>query len=113
MSLPSLYEYMPLPAAMTLVKSAGAGKAIGTAVKGLAAFGLGSAAGAGTGLLVDKAYQAATGEKLPTSLLVPASTLLGAGMGLAYSMYKSKELEEMQSALKERRNKSQGSLSRK
>lgn len=113
MNLPTIYQYLSREKADVLVKNAGASKAIGTAIKGLAAFGLGSAAGAGSGLLISKAYQAATGKEIPTSLLLPASTLLGAGMGLAYSMYKTKELEEMQSALKARHHKPEGSVSRK
>jgi hypothetical protein len=110
MSTPFILSYMSPEQVSSLlgennVKTAGVGKGLGVVAKGLAGFGVGTAAGYGVGHLADKVFQVATGERIPGSLLVPAATLLGAGMGLAYSTYKAKELEELQRALKEKRDK--------
>jgi hypothetical protein len=110
MSLPPIYSYLSLETALALIqpmhmeKTAAAGAAVRTVIKGLAGFGVGTAAGYGTAALANKVFHAATGEELPNHLLLPAASLLGAGMGLAYSMYKTKELEELQRALKAKRN---------
>lgn len=110
MSLPSILDYLPRETALRLVKTAetektaAVGKAIKVVAKSLTGFGVGTAAGLGTGMIVDHVYHATTGERLPKELLLPAASILGAGMGLAYSMYKSKELEELQSAIKAKRN---------
>lgn len=115
MSLPAIFEYLDPEAAAHLVKTAAADSTANKAFrglkvvgKGLAGFGLGTAAGVGAGALSNKIYQAATGKEIPASMLVPAATLLGAGMGVAYSMYKSTELGELQDAIKDRRDTSSG-----
>jgi hypothetical protein len=112
MSLPFVLDYLPGQAHL-LVKQAGVGKALGTVGKGLIGFGAGTAAGIGLAEVGNRVYQASTGKQIPAHLLLPAAGLLGAGMGLAYSMYKSKELEELQDALKTRRNNASGGDSRK
>jgi len=112
MSLPSVLDYLPEQAHL-LVKQAGVGKALKTVGKGLIGFGVGTAAGIGLAEVGNRVYQASTGKEIPPHLLLPAAGLLGAGMGLAYSMYKSKELEELQDALKARRNNASGGDSRK
>jgi len=113
MSLPSIFDYLPQDQALRLLrrdteKTASVGKGVRTVLKGLTGFGVGTAAGYGLAELGDKVFQASTGERLPKHLLVPAAGLVGAGLGLAYSMYKSKELEELQDALKARKHKPNG-----
>jgi hypothetical protein len=117
MSTPSIFELLPNGRALLLLrdqeKTAGVGSGLATVGKGLIGFGVGTAAGIGTAEVINRVYHASTGKKLPTELLVPAASLLGAGMGLAYSMYKSKELEELQNALKARKHGTPGGVSGK
>mgnify|MGYP001201137549 CR=1 FL=1 len=113
MSLPSIFDYLPAAQACRLVrqdneKTAGAGKALKVVGKGVLGFGVGTAAGYGLAELGNKVFQASTGKSLPSNLLVPAAGLVGAGLGLAYSMYKSKEQEELHDALKTHKHKSVG-----
>lgn len=113
MSIPSIFNYLPADQARRLIrqdneKTAGVGKGLKVVAKGLAGFGAGTAAGIGLAALGNKVYHAATGEQIPADLLIPAAGLLGAGMGVAYSMYKSTELEELQNALKDRRKSAGG-----
>lgn len=113
MSTPPIFSLLPLEKVQALIKTATVAEAAGTVGKGLLGFGVGTAAGIGGAAVINKIYKASTGEQIPPHLLVPAATMLGAGMGLAYSMYKAKELEELQHALKARKNESAGGVSRK
>lgn len=100
---PTLFSYLPKDSAVALCKFAeeeakkksrtlGVAKAVGVPLVGLAGGTLG---GFGAGLLADKLYQKATGTKIPAAGLAGASALLGTGLGLAYSMYKAHELEDL------------------
>jgi hypothetical protein len=123
MSPPTIFEYLP-KYAHVLLKSAmplevqgerdnqitgaqverpawHAAKTIGT---GLLGFGVGSLAGAGTGMLL--------GDRAPYLESALGGTLLGVGSGLAYHRWKTKELQELQRALEAHRNKSERSISK-
>jgi hypothetical protein len=78
--------------------------ALSTVGKGLLGFGAGTVGGFALGALGDAVYEKTTGQKLPAHLLVPAASLLGAGMGMAYSLYKTKELEELRRAYEAHRD---------
>jgi hypothetical protein len=91
-------------------KAQSAAKIIGT---GLLGFGAGSLAGVGSAMLADKWHEAATGQKIPTSTLYKVAPLVGGAMGLAYNVYKAKELEELRRALSSQPNRSQGRVSPK
>lgn len=121
MSLPSIFEYMPEHAKVlckvaeeiepsTGQKIRGAAKTIGT---GLLGFGAGSLAGAGGAYLLDKWHESATGQKIPISAIHTAAPVIGGAMGLAYNIYKAKELEELRRALASKPNQPQGRVSPK
>jgi hypothetical protein len=111
--MPSIFQYMTQEQLTGLMKVAEpkpithpVRHAIGTVGKGLIGFGVGTAGGYALGHLANAVFEKSTGKELPPNLLVPAASLLGAGMGMAYSLYKSKELEELQNAYKAHRDKS-------
>lgn len=89
------------------------GHAVGTVGKGLVGFGAGTVGGFALGHLADAVFEKTTGQKVPSKLLVPAASLLGAGMGLAYSLYKSKESEELRRAYEAHRDNAKRSVSLK
>lgn len=91
-------------------KVQGVAKTIGT---GLAGFGAGSLAGAGGALLLDKWHEAATGQKIPLSTLYKTAPIVGGAMGLAYNIYKARELEELRRALANKPDRPQGRVSPK
>lgn len=68
---------------------------------GALGFGVGTAAGMGTGYIADKIYEKATGNKIPKPLVLGAAPLLGGAAGIAYSVYKAKEQEAMRRALED------------
>jgi hypothetical protein len=70
-----------------------AAKAVGG---GALAFGVGTAAGSGAALGIQKLL----GNKLTPSRLMKAGPVLGGAMGLAYNQYKARETEELRNALK-------------
>jgi ABC-type nitrate/sulfonate/bicarbonate transport system permease component len=80
---------------------------------GLLGFGVGTAAGLGTGYLADKAWQKATGKKIPSSAIAVAAPLLGTASGIAYAMYKAKEQEAIRRALENSSDKRGRSVSDK
>lgn len=121
MSLPSIFEYLP-EQAQYLCKAAaaqqeptpaqragGVAKTVGT---GLLGFGAGSLAGAGGAMLLDKWHEAATGQKIPNSALRTAAPLVGGAMGLAYNIYKARELEELRRVLESKSDRPQGRIPR-
>lgn len=75
-------------------KPSKAGRIAKTVGSGLAGMGLGYLSGAGATHLADKAF-----GPIPSSALMGAVPVLGAGAGLAYSLYKAHEQEEMRRAL--------------
>lgn len=119
MSLPSIFEYLP-DQAVLLCKVAEVAEARSSGQKarsvaktvgaGLLGFGTGSLAGAGAGMLLDKAHQAVTGQQVPLGMLAKAAPLVGGAMGLAYNVYKAQELEEMRRALASKPDQSQGRI---
>lgn len=119
MSLPSIFEYMPDQARL-LCKVAeeleSPGKKVQNVAKtmgsGLLGFATGSLAGAGGAYLLDKWHEAATGQKIPVSTLYKAAPLVGGAMGLAYNIYKARELEELRRALANKSDQPQGRVPR-
>lgn len=119
MSTPSIFDYLPEEASI-IWKVAEAEKAlpknpikhaIGTVGSGLAGMGVGTLAGYSAGSLLGKAYHGVTGKNIsPESMTIPAS-IAGAGLGLAYQMYKAKELEELRNAAESYHNKPKRSIS--
>lgn len=111
MSTPTLFGYLPQDVAVTLCKLAnrektiGMAKAMGTGAAGMA---VGTAAGVGVGELVGRLYQHAYDKPLPSSALQRVVPVLGAGLGLAYSLYKAHELEEMKRVLESTDDKRSG-----
>lgn len=121
MSLPSIFEYLPEQARLLCKvaeeleptpgqKLRNVAKTVGT---GLAGFGAGSLAGAGSAMLLDKWHEAATGQKIPISTLYKTAPIVGGAMGLAYNIYKAKELEELRRALSSKSDRPQGRVSPK
>ena len=113
MSLPSVFDYLTREEVAGLAKVADPithplRHALGTVAKGALGFGAGTLAGYGLGTLIGKTYRVSTGKELPQEFMAPAGALLGAGMGMAYSLYKSRELEELQRALAAHREASSG-----
>lgn len=118
MSLPSLFEYMP-DQARALCKLAeevertpkekvqGVAKALGT---GLLGFATGSLAGVGSAYLLDKAFEASTGKKIPLSALHVAAPVLGGAAGIAYNLYQAKQQEELRRALASKSSRPQGRI---
>lgn len=91
-------------------KAKSVAKTIGT---GLLGFGAGSLAGAGGAMLLDKWHEAATGQKIPIGTLFKAAPLVGGAFGLAYNIYKARELEELRHALESKSDRTQGRVSPK
>lgn len=71
-----------------------AAKAVGG---GALAFGVGTAAGSGAALGIQKLLGK---ENLTRSRLLKAGPIMGGVMGLAYNQYKAREAEELHNALK-------------
>lgn len=105
----NLFSYLPLEQAVALCKLAeqkeekpsrigGVVRAVGVPLLGM---GAGTVAGYGLGRAADQLHQHATGQKIPVKHLAKVAPLLGAGMGLAYSMYKSREAEDVNRVLDE------------
>jgi hypothetical protein len=127
MSLPSIFEYLPEQARDLCKVAAGphsnpvqeepspaqrAGGVVKTVGTGLLGFGLGSLAGAGGAALLDKWHEAATGQKIPLTALHAVAPVVGGAMGLAYNIYKARELEELRRALESKSDRSQGRIPR-
>jgi hypothetical protein len=113
---PTLYELLPDEAADRLYKFAaeeakpeGKAKRIAKTVgSGLAGIGLGTFAG---GLAFEggrRGYEKLTGKSIPKGPLMTVLPALGAGAGLAYSIYKAQEQEEIRRALESQDNKPSG-----
>jgi len=71
---------------------------------GTLGFGAGTAAGLGTGALLDLIAKKTTGQKIPKGMLYAAGPLLGAAGGIAYSVHKAREQEAIQRALEDSTN---------
>jgi hypothetical protein len=65
---------------------------------GAAAFGLGTLAGGGAGMLADKAYKHYTGKRIPLPYLAAAAPVIGGGLGLAYNLAQAHQMEQMRRA---------------
>lgn len=78
---------------------------------GLAGMGLGTLAGYGGSELLSKAFKGLTGKKIPTAALHVPASIAGAGLGLAYQLYKAKEQEELHRAVESHHKRTKGSLS--
>ena len=105
MSVPSIFEYLPLEYARALVKLAEEGESstsrvLRPIVAGAAGLGVGTLAGMGAGHLANSAYKHFSGKNIPSSHLMRAVPALGAGLGLAYSMAQAHQMEAVRDALK-------------
>lgn len=67
---------------------------------GALGFGAGTAVGMGTGYAADAISKKLTGKAIPKGPIMHLTPLLGAGAGIAYSVYKAREQEALQNALK-------------
>jgi len=103
----NLFSYLPLEQAVALCKLAGAEGEKPSRIGGIArsvgipllGMGAGTVAGYGLGRAADQMHERATGKKIPVGHLAKVAPLLGAGMGLAYSMYKAREAEDVNRVL--------------
>lgn len=107
MSLPSIFEYLP-ELGGALLKTAEeperkqktpwqVAKTVGSGALG---FGIGSLGGMGLAHLADKIHQKAPGAgPIPVGSIQKALPFLGGAAGLAYNLYKAKELEELRDAV--------------
>jgi hypothetical protein len=75
---------------------------------GLGVFGLGTAVGYGGMHLANLAYKGQTGHEIPRSAMHAVAPILGAASGIAYSIYKARELEKIRDALKNPTKPGQG-----
>lgn len=103
----NLFAYLPLDHAVSICKLAEEGQPPPSRIKGIAravgvpllGLGAGTVAGYGLGRAADQLHERATGKKIPVGHLAKVAPLLGAGMGLAYSMYKAREAEDVNRVL--------------
>lgn len=115
--MPSIFDYLSREEVAGLAKLAEKEHikhpirhGLATVGKGLLGFGAGSAGGYAIGHLANAVFEKTTGKELTPQLLVPAASLVGAGLGMAYSLYKSKENEELQRAFQAHRDNAKGSI---
>ena len=80
--------------------------AIGAMAAPAAAFGVGTAAGYGVQLGLERAL----GKQVTPPRLRAAAPLLGGAMGLAYNQYKALEQQELRRALEAHKSKSTGTV---
>lgn len=118
MSLPSLFDYLPSEEAHAILKFAAVEekpppKFFATLAKGALGFGGGTILGFGASAAANQIHKKVYGTPIPSSLLGPAATLVGGGMGIAYSLYKSKEQEDLRRAYEAYRNRPKGGVPRK
>jgi hypothetical protein len=102
----NLFSYLPFEQAVALCKLAeaeekpsrigGLARSVGVPLLGM---GAGTVAGFGLGRAADQLHERVTGKKIPVAHLAKVAPLLGAGMGLAYSMYKAREAEDVNRVL--------------
>lgn len=111
MSTPSLFSYLSLEDGLAICKLAegkkpsrilGAAKAVGIPLLG---FTGGTVAGFGAGHLADTIHQKLMGSPIPSSYLAAVAPTLGAGLGLAYGLYKAHEMEELRRVIQGHPNK--------
>lgn len=77
-------------------------KAIGG---GLLASGVGTLAGFGAASVADMVSKKITGHEIPLQNLMAIAPVVGAASGIAYSLYKSREAEEIRRAIEAERNR--------
>lgn len=123
MTIPTLFSYLPFEEAVALCKyAAGSEVEEGPTVEPTpppppapaaekpsilktlgahaAGFGLGTAGGFAGAALANKGYQYANGGKnIPLPYLLAAAPVVGGGLGLAYTLAKAHEQEELRRAL--------------
>lgn len=125
MSIPTLFSYLPFEVAVSICKLAGneaeEGPAVdpmpapspkppeaqkkpsilGTLAGHAAGMGVGTLVGYGAGELADRAYRFANPGQggIPSSYHVAVGPVVGAGLGLAYTLAKAHEQEELRRAL--------------
>lgn len=96
---PTIFDYLPEADASAICKLAEeespSKKRIKAVLKGVAGMGLGTLAGAGAAHYIDKAHQHFRGKPLSPSMLVSATPILGAGLGLAYNLAQAQQQKEM------------------
>ena len=101
MNLPTLFEYLPPEAAAALCKMAEAEKKphpIKPILSGILGMGAGTLAGFGANHLANKAYEKATGRGIPHSALMTAVPIITGGLGLAYNLAQTRQIEELRRA---------------
>ena len=106
MSLPSMFDLLGEELASALLKTAEekepeskTKRVVKTVGSGLAGMGLGYLTGAGALHVADKLHNKLYGSGIPSNALMPAVPALGALSGLAYTLYKAQEQEEIRRAL--------------
>lgn len=98
---PTILDYLPADDARAILKLAEADeesankRRLKSVLKGVAGMGLGTLAGAGAAHYADKAFQHFTGKPIPTTTLLTAAPILGAGLGLAYNLAQAQQQKEM------------------
>lgn len=107
-----MHEYMSPEHTELLLKTAEpehkAKRIAKTVGSGLAGMGLGYLTGAGAAHVADKAFTKFQGRPIPSSAAMSALPALGAAGGLAYSLYKAQEMEEIRRALEDSNHQSAG-----
>ena len=128
MSLPTLFEYLPYEQAAALTKlaedphstpapTAPKAKKLpsipGMIARNALGMGAGMGAGFGASMLAKKIYEKVEGKPIPHGFLLPAASMVGGGLGLAYSLYRTHEQEEIRDVLKAKRDLAKGRVSGK
>ena len=118
MSCPTLFDYLDPELASVLLKTAeelqqeSKGKRIAKTVgAGLLGTGAGYLAGGLTSMGANALHKKVYGRPIASSALTTALPLLGAGAGMAYSLYKAHEAEEIRRALESNNNQPAGRVS--
>ncbi|WP_394831721.1 hypothetical protein LVJ94_34930 [Pendulispora rubella] len=104
--IPTLLSYLPLRDALCICKLAedprgksGRGAALKSVLVPALGFMGGTGIGLGAGVLADKFHQRVTGAPIPAGVRRTLVPVLGTGLGVAYGMYKAREMEDMHRAL--------------
>jgi len=116
MSTPTLFSYLSPDVAASICKLAAedskAKRVARTAVTGMMGLGLGTLAGGAAFQGARYGYEKSMGKLLPQTPFAAVAPVLGGAAGLAYSLYKAHELEEIRRALESTDDKPGGSSGR-
>jgi hypothetical protein len=112
MTLPFIGNYLPVEAEALFKfaaekakeKKSPTARMLATLGIGALGTGIGSVAGYGAGELANRFSQKVRNQPISTSSLMTAAPIVGGAAGLAYSVYKAREMEELRRALEDRQD---------